>query len=1127
MTVAPRVSIVVPLFNDEDFVAAALESCVTQTLADIEIICVDDASTDGTVDLVERYAARDPRVRLIRQPENLSAFQARRVGIHAATGPYILFLDGDDELSPHAAKTALAKAEASGADVVGFGVEIVAPEDRFPRNFEEALQPRFATAVAPHIVPEIFPVGEVANGHLWRYLFAASLLRAAYDRVPDDLTFYRANDLPITFLALAHASKYVSTTERLYRYHFRRGTSGHAIDGLEHFRFLMSGIDPITAIAARVREIASERPDGEAVVKSYESARLHIIGNVLRYCMRDTSGDLQQTCLELLKEQAGDLDVVRAAADFCSHALDALSKDAPAPVQPAEVRRVLLTTMHLETGGLQSVLLEQAAQLATRGYDVTIAVLRDAGREVELPDGVDVVEITGPTKSARLEHWANLCRDRAIDVIIDHHILYNDNWPWFTLAARAVGVPTIGWIHNFALRPIFDMTQRASFLTTHMRMLLRVVTLSPADVAFWKLQGLERVSYLPNPLSPLAVSALEVGAARQRSQSTIRLAWWGRLDRATKQVQHLLDVARELRSRDVDFHLTVVGPDSRNLTAMELRQEAIAKGVDDAVSLIPEQDAAMLLATLADADLMISTSAIEGFQLTIVEAQALGLPVVMYDLPWLATVHQNTGLVASAPDDPAALAEAVAHIADDPQRYEQLSSAARAFATAAASVDVGDLVTRLLAGELPDKYSPEPTVEDARILTRWLVRYAERAIRRGGRGKSGADGEISALRRERDRARRKLKTVMEGPSFRIGRALTFVPRKLSELTRAQKKTSAPRTVGTAMPASDVPPPLRPRPDAEPPTRSEAPDVTFVIPVYNSAPWLVDCLSSVLAQTGVEIEVICINDGSTDDSGKILREYARTDPRVVFIDQANSGQSVGRNKGIDAARGRYVIYLDSDDYWPEDNLASLVARADGENLDVLMFDCVTFRDGEIDEKTWRWYATYYQRAHVYREVSSGAELMAAMRRGKDYRPHVGLYLTRTAYLRKLGLQFIPGIVHQDNPYTFRLLLNAERASHERLNAYARRIRPGSTITTLSPDRSARGYFLAYVEMMREIDGRALPPGTSDPINNIIDYVYEGARKQLSLVSPETAETIRTLDDRDDAQATFATLMEAPQ
>lgn len=96
---------------------------------------------------------------------------------------------------------------------------------------------------------------------------------------------------------------------------------------------------------------------------------------------------------------------------------------------------------------------------------------------------------------------------------------------------------------------------------------------------------------------------------------------------------------------------------------------------------------------------------------------------------------------------------------------------------------------------------------------------------------------------------------------------------------------------------------------------------------------------------------------------------------------------------------------------------------------------------------------------------------------------------------------------------------------RTDVYARRVRPGSTITSLTPDRSARGYFLSYLEMVRENAKLELPAGTSEAIDDIVDYVYEGARKQLSLVSPETAEKIRTLDDRDDAQATFATLMEA--
>ncbi|WP_022872426.1 glycosyltransferase family 2 protein [Nesterenkonia alba] len=100
----PRVSIVIPVFNDEEFVGRALDSCINQTLEDIEIICVDDASTDSTVSVIESYQRHDSRIHLIRQQTNLSAFQARRAGIMAAQSPYVLFLDGDDELATTAAE---------------------------------------------------------------------------------------------------------------------------------------------------------------------------------------------------------------------------------------------------------------------------------------------------------------------------------------------------------------------------------------------------------------------------------------------------------------------------------------------------------------------------------------------------------------------------------------------------------------------------------------------------------------------------------------------------------------------------------------------------------------------------------------------------------------------------------------------------------------------------------------------------------------------------------------------------------------------------------------------------------------------------------------------------------------
>ena len=778
MSSSPRVSIIIPLFNDEEFVATALQSCLAQSLADIEIICVDDASTDATVEIVEEIRRGDARVRLIRQPENRSAFQARRVGIEAANAPYILFLDGDDELAPHAASATLRKATSAKADVVGFGVDIVTADARTPRRFEAALQPKFGELRAPDIIPALFPVGEEANGHLWRYLFEKSLLTKAYKDIDPHLTFYRANDLPITFLALANATRYASTSERLYRYYFRRGTSGHVTESVQRFAFLLSGLDPIASIASQVEEIAAHAPHPLSLQQCYESARLHLIASILRSCVRETSGSLQRSCLALLEAKVGKLDLIRAAAAFCEEALGPLSLATEEPPDSASERRsVLLHTAHLDTGGLQSVLLAQAEALSAAGYKVTIAVLRHATREIDLPAGVTIELITGNALD-RVDRWLEICRDRSVDVIIDHHILYNENWAWHALAALSVGIPTIGWIHNFALRPILDASERTSFLTTHLRLLWRVVTLSPSDVAFWKLRGVRHVVYLPNPLSPLALDALRTEHERTYTPGRIELVWWGRLDGPTKQVLDLVATARELKARGIDFKLTIIGPDSKNLSAESVQRAISRLGVDEHVELLGERTAVELPALLADAHALLSTSAIEGSPLTLLEAQAFGLPIVMYDLPWLTTAQDNGGMIRTPPNNPVALADAVREAFTSPQQYRALSDAARKFASTAALVDVDALTISLLNDTLPALYSPEPTVTDSRLLIDWLVRFAEMNYQKG----SGISSN-GAMRRELDRTRRRLTQISEGPSFRVGRAITYLPRKVTEVIR--------------------------------------------------------------------------------------------------------------------------------------------------------------------------------------------------------------------------------------------------------------------------------------------------------------------------------------------------------
>lgn len=102
-------------------------------------------------------------------------------------------------------------------------------------------------------------------------------------------------------------------------------------------------------------------------------------------------------------------------------------------------------------------------------------------------------------------------------------------------------------------------------------------------------------------------------------------------------------------------------------------------------------------------------------------------------------------------------------------------------------------------------------------------------------------------------------------------------------------------------------------------------VSVIIPIFNGAKFLQECLNSALQQSISDIEIICINDGSTDNTLQILKEYAEVDRRIKIINQSNLGVSVARNKGIKAAISEYVCFLDADDLYPNNTTLELLYK----------------------------------------------------------------------------------------------------------------------------------------------------------------------------------------------------------
>lgn len=128
-----------------------------------------------------------------------------------------------------------------------------------------------------------------------------------------------------------------------------------------------------------------------------------------------------------------------------------------------------------------------------------------------------------------------------------------------------------------------------------------------------------------------------------------------------------------------------------------------------------------------------------------------------------------------------------------------------------------------------------------------------------------------------------------------------------------------------------------------------PKVSVIIPVYNVEKYLRECLDSVIGQTLREIEIICVDDGSTDSSLDILKEYAAKDERITLLTQKNSGAGKARNKGLDAAQGKFVAFMDPDDFYPaHDTLNAMCLAAKENNVLACGGDVKFFRNNQYIE-----------------------------------------------------------------------------------------------------------------------------------------------------------------------------------
>ena len=234
-------------------------------------------------------------------------------------------------------------------------------------------------------------------------------------------------------------------------------------------------------------------------------------------------------------------------------------------------------------------------------------------------------------------------------------------------------------------------------------------------------------------------------------------------------------------------------------------------------------------------------------------------------------------------------------------------------------------------------------------------------------------------------------------------------------------------------------------------------LSVVIPVYNAERYLCRCLDSVLAQTLHDIEVICIDDGSTDGSAAILAEYAAKDARIRVLTQENRGQGVARNRGLEVAQGEYIYFVDADDGLARtDAVERVVGMMESLALDMALFDADTRFDDGCRHLDHLIRTGSYIRRHDYCTPRTGAQMLADMYRHNEWTASPPLSMLRRDMLTAAGVSFPEGIIHEDNIFMLRAFLAAKWVAHRPWRLYVRCVHVGTTVTRPLSIENLRGY-----------------------------------------------------------------------
>lgn len=711
---SPKVSVIIPNYNNAVYLEKCLNSVARQTLRDIEIIAVDDGSTDDSLAIIRRFAAKEPRLKLIEHGGNKSLHMARKTGIMAASGEFIMFLDADDFYQANACEKAY-EAIIKGYDFVCFKINVIDHGILTPGEIRQTMAWFNAIPEGEYSGSEIKDMSledTLLNISFCAKIGSAAIYKEAFAELADD---YLTNweDL-YEFLAVAkRARRMLAIGDRLYNYN--RGAGGSFFDGslAKSRRYMRMG-----GIYKYIEGYCLANNMGRYL----KSLKKRVFDSSANALFKSGSPDLAGEWLRALGEQFGAADTACGImkANFRQWR-QAAAKIAALALSTRPIRRIGIFYYTLCAGGVQTTIGTLCQILVEKGYEVCLFV-EERELAIALPPGIRIFYIASSFgEELQVERHIRSLADALVEANIDlmlHMAEHSPSLVWDALLLKLMNIPVAAF---FATNYIAGLALKGEYghhdTLASLRCCDKVFCLSLRIELYLKIQGIDAV-YIPTPARNFA-SEVPQG----KPENIIIVI--ARLHDPWKRIDHCLKILREVMTDLPDAKMIFVG-DFRysgshsnfvnSVKTRNLENNAIITGWTETPERYIDQGKVLL-----------STSYLEGFPNSVAEAQKRGLPVVMYRLDIMMAENNESVIQVPQGDYKAAAAELVRLLKDDALRG-RLSRRAMEEAAKYTRQRLADEIGAMIASIGNSSPAPRYSAKDYKTIIGDLAFYAGQGI---------------------------------------------------------------------------------------------------------------------------------------------------------------------------------------------------------------------------------------------------------------------------------------------------------------------------------------------------------------------------------------------------------------